>query len=164
MDPSSFLHKYFELLSQMLKLLLRVVFSLIVDNFIVFYSISEHLKNLFIPLTFLVMQLNVIEFILERLDLFVALIFVAQVLIFNSLVFFLFLPEQVNFGLKLQFLLINSIVLFTNYSQVLMGSSILQIITTFLGLFSEFRQLSTGNKGKIIVFHSLVYRRQCSQL
>jgi hypothetical protein len=52
-------------------------------------------------------------------------------------------------------LLINRIILFPYDSQVFMGSPILQVIGSFLRLFSEFRQLSACYEGEIVVFDAL---------
>lgn len=137
-DSGALFDKDFELFPEMVKLFFEIVFSLIVDDFIVFDSFGAHGQNFFVPISLLKLQLDSIQVILHRLDLVTALIFVTQVLIFDGLVFFLFLFQEINFGFVLKFLLINCIVLFPYDGQVFVGSPILQVISSFLRLFSEF--------------------------
>ncbi len=155
-DSSALFDKDFELFSEMVELFFEIEFSLIVDNFIVFDSFDAQGQNFFVPLSLLKLQLNSIQLFFCRFDLIVALIFVSQVLIFDGFVLFLLLFQEIKFSFTLKFLLINRIVLFPYDGQVFVGSTILQVIRSFLWLFSEFGQLSASNKGEIVIFNTLV--------
>ena len=92
-DPGSFFDEDFQLFFQMVEFLLHVEFSLVINDFIVSDSFRKHLEDFLIPLTFLKLLLDSVEQVFKGLDFIVALIFVSQVLSFNSFVFFLFLQR-----------------------------------------------------------------------
>ena len=105
----------------MLELFLKIILSLIVNNFIVFDSLGHHLKNLFVPFTFLVLKLDFVELVFERFNFVTALAFVLEELTLEDFKLLFFLLEQINFCFGLKFLLIDSVVFFSDCGKIFMG-------------------------------------------
>ena len=155
MNASTLLHKDLELLPQMLELLLQIEFSLVIHDLIALDSFCTHGVHFLVPLGLLKLELDVVELLLHGGDFIVALVFVALVLVFDNFVFLFFLFEQVDFGFVMEFLFVDSVIFFSDYSEVFMGSTVLKIVGSFFGLFSEFGELPASNEGEVVVFNAL---------
>lgn len=77
MNSCALFNKDFELFFEVIELFFEIVFSLVVDDFILFDSFGGHGEDFFVPLSLLKLQLNLIKSILHGFNLVIALIFIA---------------------------------------------------------------------------------------